>query len=199
MSLPAQYFDSLYGKSPDPWGFETRWYEERKRAVTLAMLPERSYGRVYEPGCSIGTLTRELAPRCRFLLATDSAAEAVRAARVACRQHSHVVIEQATIPDDWPPADFDLVVLSEIAYYFGEADLARLLMLAFRDARTVLAVHWRHPVADYPMTGDATHEVMNSFAAHRGFRLAAHYLDDDFQATLWTRDRRSVAAREGLS
>jgi hypothetical protein len=30
MPLSPPYFDSLFATSDDPWGFRTRWYEQRK-------------------------------------------------------------------------------------------------------------------------------------------------------------------------
>ena len=60
-SLGQQYFDGFYGSGVDPWGFETRWYEERKRAITLASLPRQRFRSAFEPGCAIGVLTQELA------------------------------------------------------------------------------------------------------------------------------------------
>ncbi|WP_411701383.1 bifunctional PIG-L family deacetylase/class I SAM-dependent methyltransferase, partial [Conyzicola sp.] len=81
VELGAAYFDDLYGRHDDPWGFTDRWYEERKRAVTLASLPEQHYGSALEVGCSIGVLTSELAGRCSALLAVDVSRAAVEAAR----------------------------------------------------------------------------------------------------------------------
>ena len=45
MSLPTDYFAQMYAGSPDPWGFRSRWYEQRKRAVTLAALQQPRYRR----------------------------------------------------------------------------------------------------------------------------------------------------------
>ena len=56
MTLQPDYFDSMYELSPDPWGFESRWYEARKYAISLAVLPAERYGDAFEPGCSIGVL-----------------------------------------------------------------------------------------------------------------------------------------------
>lgn len=50
MTLSGDYFDAMYEANHDPWGFNSRWYEERKRAITLAVLPERRYANAYEPG-----------------------------------------------------------------------------------------------------------------------------------------------------
>ena len=41
----------MYAESDDPWGFTSRWYERRKYAITLAMLPHEHYPDAFEPGC----------------------------------------------------------------------------------------------------------------------------------------------------
>ena len=64
------YFDQMY-RRPDPWDYESSWYEQRKYALTLAALRRERYENGFEPGCSIGVLTELLAPRCRHLLAAD--------------------------------------------------------------------------------------------------------------------------------
>ena len=79
-TLGASYFDGMYARSADPWGFTSRWYERRKYAISLAMLPRERYRRGFEPGCSIGVLTQQLAGRCDRLLACDVAAAAVTTA-----------------------------------------------------------------------------------------------------------------------
>ena len=38
----------VYAASGDPWGFTSRWYEERKYALSLAMLPRRRYAEAVE-------------------------------------------------------------------------------------------------------------------------------------------------------
>ena len=97
MTLGPEYFERLYAASPDPWGFTTRWYEERKYALSLAMLPRRRYAEAFEPGCSIGVLTALLTPRCDRLLSWDVSAEAVRRARerigrASCRERVYVLV-----------------------------------------------------------------------------------------------------------
>src|SRR6202012_892716 len=57
VTLGPGYFDAMYAAAPDPWGFEERWYEQRKNAISLALLPDRRYRAAFEPGCSIGVLT----------------------------------------------------------------------------------------------------------------------------------------------
>lgn len=199
MTLPPDYFDALYADSADPWGFADRWYERRKRALTLALLPRERYGSVYEPGCSIGVLTRELAGRCDRLLATDVAPAAVEAARARCADLPHVTVEQAGLPQDWPAERADLVVLSEVGYYFGPEDAGQVADRALAGAGTVVAVHWRHAVRDYPLGGDAVHAILERAADRLGCHRTAGYVDDDVRADVWSSDPRSVAGLEGLT
>lgn len=198
MTLPPAYFDDLYDRSPDPWGFEDRWYEKRKRALTLALLPAQRYGTAFEPGCSVGVLTHDLAARCDRLLAIDISPAAVARARDRCAGLSHVRVECADIADAWPEQTFDLVVLSEVLYYFSSDRARGVARLAAASAHTLVSVHWRHPVADYPLSGDNADALLATAADGAGLRCVGRYGDEDLLAGIWTRDRASVAHREGL-
>ncbi|EME23986.1 class I SAM-dependent DNA methyltransferase [Rhodococcus triatomae] len=201
--LPDDYFTRLYARSSDPWSFETRWYESRKRALTVAMLPRERFRQAFEPGCSIGSLTEVLAPRCDRLVATDvveSALEATRA-RLDRAGHTNTSVERWALGDPWPEATFDLIVLSEVCYYVEPDDLERVLddAVAHLDADgVVLAVHWRHPVADYFTTGDEVHDTLRR---HVGLTRTARYEDEDVLIETFgpaSAPHRSVARREGL-
>ncbi|WP_067690405.1 class I SAM-dependent DNA methyltransferase [Nocardia jejuensis] len=202
--LPRTYFDELYARSADPWEFTTRWYEQRKRALTLAALPRARYRRAFEPGCGIGVLTAELATRCDSIVATDIVEDALRTAadRLGETVDSGAVqLRRWGLGDDWPPDTFDLVVLSEVCYYLDAASLHSALdeLLAHLDPDgTVICVHWRHHVPEYPLTGDRVHAIL---AAHPGFSVTARYHDEDFLLEVFAplpSDLRSIAQREGL-
>ena len=49
MSVADNYFEKLYKGNEDPWSFRERWYEQRKRNLTLAALPRSHYGSIFEP------------------------------------------------------------------------------------------------------------------------------------------------------
>ena len=100
MTLEAGYFDSMYAASADPWGFTSRWYELRKYAISLAMLPQQRYQEALKPGCSIGVFTEMLAPRCARLLSCDVAAAAVRAAAARTRRLPQARVERRVLPGD---------------------------------------------------------------------------------------------------
>ena len=104
VTLPPAYFDAMYQGAADPWGFEDRWYERRKYAVSLALLPAVRYRSAFEPGCSIGVLTRMLAGRCTALLSCDVAVAAVRAAARRTADLPQVRVEQRELPRGWPAA-----------------------------------------------------------------------------------------------
>jgi SAM-dependent methyltransferase len=205
-TLDGAYFDRMYTASADPWGFGSRWYERRKYAITVAMLPSARYRSAFEPGCSIGVLTAELAPRCDSLLSCDLSAAAAAAAAARTAALPQVRVERRTLPGDWPPGRFDLIVFSEMLYYLSGSDLGRTLdlaMAALRPGGTLLAAHWRHPVAGYPRSGDDVHEVI---AARPELTLIADHQEPDFLAQAYIRAPSgtdpasvSVAAAEGLT
>lgn len=121
------YFEQLYSESPDPWGLATRWYEQRKYAITVAALPRQRYRNAYEPGCSFGVLTRMLAPRCERLLAVDFAASVLERARARLSQFPQVRLQQAALPREMPDDRYDLIVVSEMLYYLSEQDLELMI------------------------------------------------------------------------
>jgi len=164
MTIRTEYFNELYAANDDPWSFTTRWYERRKRSLTVAALPHPRYERAFEIGCSIGNLTAELADRCGSLLAVDAAAAAVATARIRLASVRHVEVAVMSVPVEWPAGTFDLIVMSEIAYYFDESDLAALLGVAvdsLSPAGVLVACHWRHPVAHHPLDGNRVHELIS--------------------------------------
>ena len=205
MTLGPDYFETMYAASPDPWGFDFRWYETRKYAVSLALLPRARYRRAFEPGCSIGVLTERLAARCETVLACDVSAAAVRAAARRTAADPSVRVTRRTLPDDWPAGRFDLIVLSELLYYFSPTDLTEVLdraVSSLEDGGTLLAVHWRHPVAEYPLGGDEVHDAL---AGRPELMLLADHVEPDFRAQVYLGVPRhtdpatvSVAAGEGL-
>jgi Nodulation protein S (NodS) len=193
-SMPRAYFEDIYRSAPDPWQFETSWYEQRKYALTLAALPERHYRSAFEPGCSIGVLSSLLANRCDQLLATDVVPDVVRRARRRCRQLPWVRIEHLAIPEEWPTGPFDLVVLSEIGYYFDRPtldDIVSRLLATVTTSATLIAVHWRG-ATNYPLRGDEVHDHLD----HRPeLERMVHHVEPKFRLDTWIRrpDRRTAA------
>ncbi len=196
--LPVDYFEATYARHADPWGFTDRWYERRKRALTLAALPDERYGRGLEIGCSIGVLTADLAERCDELVAVDLAPAAVARARERLTDRPHVRVEVGDLAGELPAGPFDLVVLSEVGYYLTRPHLAAALDrigALLGPAGSLIACHWRHPVRDYPLTGDDVHRTL---ARATTLTRLVHHEEADLVLDVYGADPRSVAARTGL-
>lgn len=196
--VQASYFEELYRRA-DPWGYRTRWYERRKRALLLAMLHRPRYGRGLEIACSIGEATAVLAERCDELLATDANATAVAAARRRNANLPSVRVLCMRHPDDWPQGRFDLVVFAELGYYMTPLELdltAARIRDCLKDGAMVLACHWRRPIEGCVHTGDRVHARLRRVLKLR--RVASHR-EEDMLVDAWTTDGRSVAAIEGIA
>lgn len=199
-SLPSSFFEAFYAAhGTDPWGLRERWYERRKRAILLASLPRERFRRAFEPGCAIGELTLELAGRCDEVLATDVVGPALQAAAERTRHLTGVRLERRRVPQEWPDGRFDLVVLSEVGYYSAGADLDLLVRRAaesLADDGVLVACHWRHPVAEYPLTGDDVHRALRR---HPRLHVLARHEEEDFVLdVLVPRPATSVARMSGL-
>ncbi|RSK40062.1 class I SAM-dependent DNA methyltransferase [Hymenobacter perfusus] len=160
-TLPPTYFDDVYRANQDPWNFETSPYEREKYATTLAALPQQHYAAAFEIGCSLGVLTEQLATRCGHLLAVDVAANALERARQRCAHLPQVELKLLRVPEEFPGGEFDLILVSEVGYYWSPADLERAasrMLTALRPGGHLVLVHWTAPVHDYPLTGDDVHE-----------------------------------------
>lgn len=189
-SLNQAYFDSVYQANTDPWSFETSDYERGKYEATLAALPNARYVYAFEIGCSIGVLTKKLADRCDRILAVDASELPLKAARVRLASRTSVAIQQMSVPNEFPDAKFDLILLSEVGYYFAKPDLARLRQLIIEHLRPnghLLLVHWTPEVHDYPLTGDQVHDFFlestesNGPLSHLTHQRAETYRLDLFQ------------------
>lgn len=173
--------DALHRAKADPWGVDERWYEQRKRLLTLAALPRRRFRRALEVGCSRGALAEDLAARCDEIVAVDRSPMAVHEARKRLAGLEGASVRELDVPSQYPEGPFDLVVVSEVGYFLSPAELERLIA-RIADSLTpdgvVLLCHWRHPVAGWVLDGPDVHE---RFRASVLPREAARYEDRDVE------------------
>jgi SAM-dependent methyltransferase len=196
VTLPPDYFARLYDEADDPWRISTGWYERRKRALVLAALPQERVSIAFEPGCSNGELTAELAHRCDRLIAWDLVESAVERTRARTTDSPGVEVRQAALPSAWPDEVADLIVIGEVGYYLAETDLQLAVdgaLAHLSDGGTLLAVHWRHPAPDYPLRGDEVHAIIDARAE---LERLGRYRDDDFVLDVWTRGPAASVARQ---
>ncbi|MEU7632851.1 SAM-dependent methyltransferase [Nocardia sp. NPDC049220] len=182
-----EFFDAKYRADPDPWNFDTDWYEIRKRKLLMALLPRPRYHAALEPGCANGHITLALAQRCDRVVATDIAPRALELARARCRDHANIVMQRWALGEAWCWADtFDLVVVSEVAYYLPALALRSAIedMAAHLSIGTIVVLsHWRHDEKDHHLNGDRANQITLSALPHQP---VAGYLDDDVRIDVVT-------------
>ena len=153
-------FDAVHTGTDDPWQYTSSWYEQRKRSLTLAALPGPEYAAGLEIGCSIGTLSVELARRCGSFLAVDASSTALAHAAKRLAHFPTARTRHLTVPQDWPEGRFDLIVVSEVGYYLARGELAELFAhveASLLPGGTLALCHWRHPIAGWELDGDSVH------------------------------------------
>ncbi|WP_201555504.1 class I SAM-dependent DNA methyltransferase [Psychrobacter sp. 72-O-c] len=187
------YFDALYSDNTDPWQYQTRWYEKRKRDMCLAVLPQAQYGNAIELGCGNGVFSELLARRCEALVSTDGNNKAVQLAKQRLAGLPHVRVIQGAIPNAlltlkealltaYPLSDnlftnkslankppFDLIVISEILYYLSPNDIDTVIAWIGQNLAiggTLLCCHWRYAIDGFAMTGETVHQRL-----HQAFNL----------------------------
>lgn len=195
-----RYFSQMYQAHSDPYQVQSRWYELRKRDVLLAALPRKHYQLAYEPGCGTGTLSVLLAERCHQLICSDSSAEAVAIATQKLRHLSKVAIQQEYLPGDWPVAhgQFDLIVLSEMLYFFDENQLHALIALCGKHLRadgTIVLCNWKH---DFKQRVLATDYISERFRTMPGLSCLVRHEEEDFLLEVFSFNPKSVARQEGI-
>ena len=123
--MTSREFDRRYREDPDPWGYRTSPYERAKYAATLDACGPGPFVSALELGGSIGVFSALLAPRCRSLTTIDYSPTAVSAAEAELARYPHARAILGRIPDDLPPATFDLIVASEVLYYLDGRSVHR--------------------------------------------------------------------------
>ncbi|THJ67993.1 methyltransferase domain-containing protein [Arthrobacter echini] len=201
VSEGSSTFERLHQDKADPWEVAERFYEQRKRALTIASLPRDRFCRTLEIGCSVGSLTKELAAVSDNVLALDTSETAVRRTAEVLSTNDAAEARLATVPRDWPREDgpFDLVVLSETGYFLSSDQLDEVisLILASLDDDGVLVLcHWNHPIEGWELDGVDVHERVRQVGSLT--TLALHTEEDFLLEVFVPPPGDSVARREGL-
>ena len=125
-----------------------------------------------EIGCSVGAFTELLAPRCRKLVAVDISAAAVARAAQRVARFPGVTCEVRNVPSDLPSGPFDLIVASDVLYYWTRADVeeaARRFALGLTTGGALVAAHYVPPWGVL-LTGDEAHDILRDTTPLRKVR-----------------------------
>jgi SAM-dependent methyltransferase len=186
-TVSKEFFEEKYRASRDPWNFSSSSYELNRYDEIMRLLDDRIFNHAFEPGCSIGVLTERLAGSCRQLLAMDISPTAVAMARQRCQEYSNVSIVEGALPDDLPRNTFDLIIFSEIGYYFEQGVLTGLrdsLVKCLANQGLLVGLHWLGTSTDHLLTGDEVHDVLRST---NSLRMTASRRYDGFLLESWER------------
>jgi len=190
MRVDIEDFEHKYASDPDPWSFARSPYEQRRYDVTMAALPRARYERCFEPGCSIGTLTERLATRVDRVVACDASASAITTARARLAGIGNIDFRHGAIPEEWPDGCFDLIVFSELGYYWDASELdviTRRVIASLRPGGELIAVHWTGESADHVLGGREVHDVIGRTAVGRVDTHVTAAVDDGFVLDVWRR------------
>ncbi|MEO6804479.1 MAG: SAM-dependent methyltransferase [Granulicella sp.] len=176
------FFEKIYREEEDPWSFASSDYEQHRYTTIMNALSARPYRNAFEPGCSVGVLTSQLALISGRVYAMDISPTAIERARQRCLGRGNVVVCCGALPLHMPATSFDLIVFSELGYYFDENALAQLagsLTARLEPNGVLIAAHWLGNSADHILSGDRVHEILKSVSGiehrfgerHSGFRL----------------------------
>jgi predicted TPR repeat methyltransferase len=188
-SLDAAYFDGIFEQDDDPWNLATSNYEKEKFEQTISAIADRRYTQALEVGCAHGVLTGRLVGLCDRLLAIDISSKALEKAHHRVGDRSGLSLQQMAFPKETPDtADFDLIILSEVVYYWGVVDLDRagewLKDHVARNGRIIL-VHYIGET-DYPHSGD---DAVDALWAHLKslYHRRRSDREDGYRLDLWER------------
>lgn len=118
------YFEKIYFKKSDPWEYETSPYEQAKRDALFSTLSTKRWTRALEIGCSIGVNTERLALASDAVVAIDISGRATARAQQRCRHLPNVKVMRKNL-FQCQETHFDLVLCSEILYYYWDPPILR--------------------------------------------------------------------------
>lgn len=188
-SLEAAYFDGIFEHDDDPWELASSDYEAAKFDATHDALAGRRYARALEVGCAHGVLTEKLIGLCDALVAVDISSKARARTRERIGDRPGLELALMAFPKQVPDgAPFDLVVLSEVAYYWSFVDLERAgewLRTDVAPGGRIILVHYLGET-DYPQSGDEAVETLWRIL-DGDFVVEANERHERYRLDLWRR------------
>ncbi len=146
--IDVEGFERKFQKNIDPWNYTNSPFERFKRGVLIRACGLTKHGRVLELGCANGETTRALRRISLRLLAVDGSVTAIAEAKQRLAGSDNVRFDCLIVPDEMPRGPFDLIVISEIAYYLPQHRLSllgrQITASLASGGRAVVLNHRRH-------------------------------------------------------
>lgn len=198
----TDYWEGIFS-TQDPWDY-TNTYEQTKYQQTIDALPNRRFGRGLELACAEGHFTQLIAPLVDELVATDISETAVQRAAEACSAHTNIQYQTLDLIRDPVPGKFDLIICSEVLYYFERGSeirsLAARLQKHLNPGGLILMAHGNVAAIRPEETGfewghnfDAR-SIGKIFADTDGLRLVKEFRSDLYRIQLLETTKGSNAA-----
>lgn len=175
------HHEAFYGETEDPYGFDTKPFEQMKYDELLAALPDGRFGRALEVGCAEGAFTEKLAARCDEVLGTDISQVAIDRAAQRLAAFPGVHVERRTLPLDYPTGGFDLIVCSDVVYLWerGTVELGlRRMIDSLRPGGTLALLHYLGTFRQ-PVHGDEVHDLALELGAAAGMEHPTGYVHEN--------------------
>jgi SAM-dependent methyltransferase len=167
----------------------TRIRESASSSSGYSSSAEQGRSSELEIGCAVGSFTEVLAPRCRELVAVDISENAVRIARGRLARYAHVSCERRTLPTEYPDGRFDLVIASDVFYYWTPEDVISTLNAveqSLTPGGVFVAASYSVRICSF-LTGHEVHVLLrksttleNDFSGSTEFGSGRPYLLDRF-------------------
>jgi len=145
-------FEDKFAADPDPWATFSNRDEAHKRNNILHALGSGVRGRILEVAAGNGSNSVALAKRALRLDATEGTVEGTALVAKALGNGSRARAIHLKLPDKFPRASYDAIVVAEILYYLTPRDMAltaiRVAAALPPGGRLVLA-HHRIDFADF--------------------------------------------------
>lgn len=185
MNINADFFEKMYQKNSDPWGFATVPYELYRYQRICKVINHKRHNLIFEAGCSIGVLTEKLANLADFVEAIDISPTAISLAQARCNYLENVRVTCNSLTDYPYINSPDLIILSEIGYYFDSIEWKKILVQLIKNTPYsfyLLASHWLGTSSDHLLSGDEVHTIVCSMKDLHSVYSERH---DNFRLDYW--------------
>ncbi|OXT01616.1 hypothetical protein B7H23_01185 [Notoacmeibacter marinus] len=165
-----EHFDTLFGRSPDPWGTRSKRSEGFKRGHIVRMLGPHSRGRILELACGNGSNSQALAARGLRLTACDGSPAALERASESLTELANVDLFHLVLPGRFPTGPFDAIIIAELLYYLDDRTLNAVMSEIDRNLRpggSLILCHHHRQFGDALQQQTGLHERFLRRSVHR--------------------------------